>query len=433
MGAYGQGVFMKHILLIDDSTLFRDYLQARLSIEGECEVSVAVNGLDGISKIRTTLPDLIIIDYHLSRKTCKEVLEEKKRNPNTAKVPVVLTATKIDRRRIMELVPYDVKKVLAKPIRIDALLETVGGLLGLKYKVDTTPGVLEAHVNDNIVFVEIAQGLNREKIEMLRFKLSELRDLYSVAEPRVLLMVSDVDFSFSDAPNLELLVTNVIKYSGAKPRHIRFLTTSTFITDFLAGHKDFEGIEVTTSLSAALDGLLSDSGANTYHGAQAAHLFEKIVAPAESHHDQESFELRFERETARDFAVENAAEAGAGLRIACVDDDPIIQELAKTTFKAINAEVVGFDDGKAFLDAINAGQTFDLILLDLLMPKVDGFGVLNAMRAVRLEIPVIVLSAVSQREAIVKAFQSGVKSYLVKPLNPSAIMKKAAEILRANF
>jgi DNA-binding response OmpR family regulator len=64
------------VLIIDESDLFRDYLKLRLTRAG-LEAEVAINGLDGISKMRNTPPDLIVMDYHLTRKTCKEVLEEK--------------------------------------------------------------------------------------------------------------------------------------------------------------------------------------------------------------------------------------------------------------------------------------------------------------------------------------------------------------------
>jgi CheY-like chemotaxis protein len=131
--------------------------------------------------------------------------------------------------------------------------------------------------------------------------------------------------------------------------------------------------------------------------------------------------------------VENAKDIGHGMTVAAVDDDPVIQELIRTTFTAIGAQVAAFSDGKDFLDMVKAGKAFDLIMLDLIMPQMGGFPVLAALQGLGVDTPVIVLSAVSQREAIVKAFQAGVKSYLVKPLQPAAIIKKAAEILRANF
>ncbi|MFQ3546953.1 MAG: response regulator, partial [Termitinemataceae bacterium] len=114
---------MKQVVIIDESPLFREYLRIKLSNHG-IDVGVAINGLDGIAKIRNTLPDLVIIDYHLSRQSCLEVLKEKKKNPNTAGIPVIVTAQKLDQKKIIELVQYNVKKVFAKPIKIDALFAT---------------------------------------------------------------------------------------------------------------------------------------------------------------------------------------------------------------------------------------------------------------------------------------------------------------------
>jgi len=59
---------MKQVVIIDESPLFREYLRIKLSNAG-LEVSVAINGLDGIAKIRNNLPDLVIIDYNLSRQS----------------------------------------------------------------------------------------------------------------------------------------------------------------------------------------------------------------------------------------------------------------------------------------------------------------------------------------------------------------------------
>ncbi|MEI6876981.1 MAG: response regulator, partial [Spirochaetota bacterium] len=146
----------KKILIIDESDLFRGYLKERLS--EHFDIEVAINGLDGVSKLRTTMPDLMIIDHNLTRKTCKEVLEEKNRSPNSANIPVILTSQKIDKNRLLELVSFRIKKVFMKPIKMDSLFETLGEVLGVKLAVDQTPCIIEAHVNDNIVFVEIAKG-----------------------------------------------------------------------------------------------------------------------------------------------------------------------------------------------------------------------------------------------------------------------------------
>lgn len=427
----GPAVVRKNILIVDESDLFREYLKARLS--EHADITAAINGLDGIVKMRNLLPDLVILDYHLSRKTCTEVLAEKNRNPNTASIPVVLTAQKIDKNRLLELVPYNIKKVFMKPIKMDALYATLGEILGIRVQIDESPCVIEAHVNDNIVFIEIAKGLNREKTDLLRFKISELLELYQIRNPRILVMLSDMELSFVDGPNLESLFRVILEHTKGRGRHIKILTNSSFVREFSRGRSEFAEIEVLSSLQYAMDGLLTDYDPEVESAGRAAELIsERILAAQRPVNGGESIEMRFEAEARKKYSLEAMKEAGKGLSIAVVDDDFVIQELVKTTFGAINAHVFAYSDGKEFIEAVH-GKNFDLVFLDILMPDLDGFQVLSRLHAEDIELPIIILSAVSQREAVIRAFQAGVKSYLIKPLKPDQILKKTLEILKANF
>lgn len=421
------------VLIIDESDLFRDYLKMRLARAG-LEAEVAINGLDGISKMRNDPPDLVVMDYHLTRKTCKEVLEEKARNPNTAAIPVVLTAQKIDKNRLLELVQYNIRKVFMKPMKMDAFYQILSEITGARFEVDKTPCIVEAHVNDNIVFVELAKGINLEKVDLLRFKIRELLELYAIQKPRVLLMLSDMELSFVDGPNLEALLETVAQASKAKPRHIKVLTRLDFVKEFVAGRPEFAEIEVVANLEYALDGLVAEAArAADAPEEKAAIITDRILSTQGSASGGETVEMRFDSENERPrLSIASAKNLGDGLAIAVVDDDFVIQELLKTTFEAINAAVSTFSNGREFLTAVRT-RVFDLVFLDLRMPEVDGFGVLAELKAQDLEMPIIVLSAVTQRESVVKAFKAGVKSYLVKPLKPEQILRKTLEILKANF
>jgi DNA-binding response OmpR family regulator len=422
----------KTILIIDESDLFRVYLKDRLGAAG-LDVDSAINGLDGTVKLRNSMPDLVIMDYNLSRRTCKEVLEEKNRNPNTASIPVILTAQKIDKNRLLELVPYNIKRVIMKPIKIDGLFASLSELLGVKMEIDETPCVIEAHVNDNIVFVEIAKGLNREKIDLLRFKIAELSELYAIRSPRILVMLADMELSFIDGTNMELLLKTLLDYSKAKAKHIKLLTNSAFARDFVRGRTEFSDIEVVSNLQYAMDGLLTDYDPQVEMAEGKAEMMAERILSAETHESgREAIEMRFEGEAKKPLSIESMKETGKGLSIAVVDDDFVIQELVKTTFGAISAQVTAFQDGSAFVEAAKS-RSFDLVFLDILMPGMDGFQVLSRLRAEDIEMPTIILSAVSQREAVMRAFQAGVKSYLIKPLKPDQILKKTLEILKANF
>ncbi len=419
---------MKKILVIDESSLFRDFLRRKLETFG-LEVVVAVNGLDGITKLRNDAPDLAIMDYYLSRISAVELLRQKKDDPNAAHIPVIITASKIDRSTILEVAKYNVRKFFNKPVKIDALLRTVSELLNVPIEFDNTPCILEAHFNDEILFIEIAQGLNQEKIDLLPYKIRELLDLYQVKSPKLLIMMSSVDIGPNDSLKLSSLLGGIMEASEARPRNVRILTNSDFVRKYVAGQNDLEGVEVVSTLDEAMDALLGRK-AGTYRDAQTNVVNEEFLqARSPRSGKEESFQMRFEEERADTFDLSELEE---GITISIVDDDYVIQELIRTAFSDTNFEVKAYDNGYDFMHSEEALKS-DLVFLDLMMPEMDGFQVLNELKNKEHVPPIIVLSALSKRETVVEALKYGVKSYMIKPLKPEWILKKAAEVLKVSF
>ena len=106
------------------------------------------------------------------------------------------------------------------------------------------------------------------------------------------------------------------------------------------------------------------------------------------------------------------------LRILLVDDDPILREFAIVHLSSETAQVQTAVDGLDALEALER-SLFDVILLDLEMPKLDGFEVLKRLRGRRetSELPVIVVTGREDVGAIDRAFDAGATSFVVKPLN----------------
>ena len=422
---------MKQILVIDESPLFREYLRFKLE-ENDIEVSIGIGAVDGASKMRSIVPDLVITDYHLSRQGIMEVLKQKKADPNTVNIPVIIMAQRIDQKQLIQLIPYNVKKVFNKPVKVDALFITLSEILGIPFTIDESPGIVEVHVTDNIVFIEIAQGLNRDKLDLLRFKITELIDFYEIRAPRVIIMLSDIKLGFGDAPNMEKLLVTVTQASKAKMRHIRVLTMDDFVKQYIKGQKEYDGIEVVSNLQYAIDDLLS--GIKVEQRENKAEIIGDKLLRAKTGDDADGMALKFEAET-RNAGPENLEDMKdllQNLKIAIVDDDFIIQELIKTTFRRVGASVTAYSDGDEYLAAIDK-EEFDLVFLDINMPRINGFAVLKALQLKNIKYPIIALSAVVQREIMIKAIQLGVRSYLIKPLKPDDIFKKSLEILKANF
>jgi len=421
---------MKHILIIDESSLFREYLRFKLEENG-LEVTISISAVDGVTKMRNIVPDLVVMDYHLSRQGIMEVLKQKKADPNTIHIPVIILAQHIDQRRLIELIPYNVKKVFNKPVKVDALFATLSELLGIPFSIDESPGIVEVHVNDNIIFIEIAQGLNRDKLDLLRFKITELINLYEIKVPRVIVMLSNIKLGFADAPNMEKLLETVIQASKTKLRYIRLLTRDTFVRQFIKGHKEYEDIEVVSNLQYAVNDLLSGISGTAVQSEKKAELIGDKILQAQSRDDPEAMVLKFDAE-AKSASFELMKDSLQDLRIAVIDDDPATQELIKTTFEKTGTAVSAYSSGEEYLAAVDS-EEFDLAFLDINMPKTDGFTVLKALQSRNIKYPIIALAVVLQRETMLKAVQMGVKSYLVKPLKPEDIFKKSAEILKASF
>ncbi len=418
---------MKKVLLIDESPLFRDYLTKRLKSYG-FDVSTAMSGLDGAGKLRSVAPDLLITDYHLTRKPLLELLREKHDNTNIRDIPVIIVSPKVDRKALVEVAPYNVTRFLTKPIRIDALLNAVSEALDVSVSIDTTPCIVEAHVNEDILFIEIAQGLSLEKIDLLRYKIGELLDLYDLKSPKVMILMTSIEVSTVDSIKLSALFTSIIEATGAMKRYTKVLTRSDYIKTFLEKRSDFSGIEVTDSLERAMDGLMEKPVGGPI--LQTPDVREDVVGrSAPKKRKSETIDMRFHMERPTGF---NLSELGDSVQIAIVDDDQVIQELIRASFSDTKVRIKTYGNGRVFIDDPEAMKS-DLVFLDLMMPEMDGFKVLEKINQKGIKIPIIVLSALSKRDTVVEVLKMGVSSYIIKPLRPQDIRIKASEILQLNF
>jgi DNA-binding response OmpR family regulator len=118
-------------------------------------------------------------------------------------------------------------------------------------------------------------------------------------------------------------------------------------------------------------------------------------------------------------------------KILIVEDDSFLSEMYATKLELANFEVFIATNGKEALDKMKLNKP-DLILLDLLMPQKDGFEVLKE-KFVDLEIkeiPVIILTNLSQKEQIKKCYELGAKDFLIKAyFVPTEVIKKIRSLI----
>lgn len=117
-------------------------------------------------------------------------------------------------------------------------------------------------------------------------------------------------------------------------------------------------------------------------------------------------------------------------RVLVVDDEPDVLLLCRVNLQHAGHEVLEAADGEHGL-ALAVTELPEAIVLDLMLPLLDGYGVLAALRADARtrDIPVLVLTAKAQREDRVRCWEQGASEYMTKPFSPSALAATLAELM----
>jgi DNA-binding NtrC family response regulator len=115
-------------------------------------------------------------------------------------------------------------------------------------------------------------------------------------------------------------------------------------------------------------------------------------------------------------------------RILIVDDEPNVRLMFHTVLATEGYELENAADGEEALERLRKSPV-DLVLLDLLMPRLDGMATLRQMRDLGLTTPVVIITAHGSIPDAVAAMRLGAIDFLSKPLTPEALRKVVAEVL----
>jgi|RhiMetdeSRZDD1v2_1073273.scaffolds.fasta_scaffold683469_1 DNA-binding response OmpR family regulator len=118
--------------------------------------------------------------------------------------------------------------------------------------------------------------------------------------------------------------------------------------------------------------------------------------------------------------------------ILVADDDLPIATIVATKLKLEGHEVSVVENGHAALEAVKSSRP-DLCILDVMMPGMDGFQVLVALRARPdfASVPVVMLTALGEEKHVVRAFKEGANDFIVKPFSPSELLVRVERLLAA--
>lgn len=117
------------------------------------------------------------------------------------------------------------------------------------------------------------------------------------------------------------------------------------------------------------------------------------------------------------------------IKILVVDDESRMRKLVKDFLQKSNYDVIEAQDGSEALDIFYEQKDISLILLDVMMPKVDGWQVCREIRETS-KIPIIMLTAKADERDELQGFQLGVDEYISKPFSPKILVARVEAILR---
>lgn len=114
--------------------------------------------------------------------------------------------------------------------------------------------------------------------------------------------------------------------------------------------------------------------------------------------------------------------------ILLVEDEENLQEALKLNLELEGYEVTGVNDGVEALNALQ-GEYFDLIILDVMLPELDGISVCENIRLQGNEIPILILSAKNSSAARVLGLKKGADDYLTKPFNLEELLLRVDKLI----
>ncbi len=121
------------------------------------------------------------------------------------------------------------------------------------------------------------------------------------------------------------------------------------------------------------------------------------------------------------------ANGGAG-RVLVVDDEPMVCEVVTAYLERDGFRVATASDGRSALESFDAAPP-DLVVLDVMLPEIDGFSVLAQLRR-RADVPVILLTARTEEADRLLGLELGADDYVVKPFSPRELAARVRTVLR---
>jgi CheY-like chemotaxis protein len=365
------------ILVVDDELSARELLVAYLNSEG-FRTATASSGEEALIKARNLRPEAITLDIVMRGKSGWETLNQLKRDPTTASIPVVIVSVLDEKQTGFALgaAEYLIKPV-SKRILMEALARHVSRLTGDAPRilvVDDETGSLQlvAEILHSGGYTPVSATSGEQALELLSKMAVEALVL---------------DLLMPEMDGFE-----VLKKVRSDPRHRK-------LPVFVLTAKDLSAADLEL-LGNQVEALFTKGG--PWRHELLSRIRSAVQKPKESRR----------------------------IKVVVADDNPESREFLRDTLAPHNFEITEAADGKEALARIQEVRP-DLVFMDIQMPQMDGY---EALRQIRQDprfarLPVIALTAFAMHGDRDKALAAGFSAYISKPVDPRSLRLQVDELL----
>lgn len=362
----------RSVLIIEDDPVFADVL-VQVARRSSLAAQVADRGDDGIAMARQLAPSVITLDLRMPGLDGWVVLDRLRHDPTTRQIPVCVVAGDERRHRALQLGAFG---YVQKPVTLEELAARLEHAAAFAARRERTVLLFDA---DSTRRASFASELGVEDVVVVDSVAGMLGD----ARP---------DCVVIERPPSGDSLTDVITELAARP-------WAEDMPVLVLGRPD-------PREESRLQRL-------------AAPAFVQVVASGDELHDEVAARLHRARPGAR-----RLDRRLSGRRVLVVDDDPRNILATAALLESKGVEVTSATGGRAALDILEEGTTFDLILTDIMMPGLDGYEVIRAIRSMPAlgSVPVLALTAKAMRGDRDRCLAAGATDYVPKPVDPDQLL-----------
>lgn len=429
---------MPKLLLVEDNEFNRDMLSRRLQRRGY-EVIFAPDGGAGVSMTLRDKPDLVLMDLNLPGMNGWEAARQLKANPQSQNIPVIaLTAYAIAGDREKALAAgcdeYD-----TKPINLPRLVEKIEMLLQTKSQRQEPSILQDSRIELVLILLRQELCIPMNTIigysEMLLDELKYQRDSTLFSDLQKILACGTQMLSLANTilnpVQLEInLNLNIDTFSSTiRLELLTPLSTAIGYCEMLLEEANAEFIPDLDKINVAAQQLLSMINDITKLAAQQLQALDANGLAPDLMLDAITTSLVQTTTT-----IHSLNEAGAAVvqsTLLVVDDNETDCFLLKRQLERQGYTVATATNGPLALQMLKA-MPYDLILLDMIMPGMNGFEMVEQLKRHEdwCHIPVIVISALDEIDNVVRCVEMGAEDYVFKPFKPVLVRTKIAACLQ---